>query len=57
MQTKFMHKLYSLLLHIPIYLDVMRCFNHDLHLFMGISIDSLFWVITLQNSKYMFCVF
>jgi hypothetical protein len=31
MHAKFMHELYSLLMHIPIYLDVMRCYNHVLH--------------------------
>jgi hypothetical protein len=31
MHAKFMHELYSLLLHIPTYLVVMRCYNHVLH--------------------------
>jgi hypothetical protein len=36
MNAKFMHELCSSLMHIPIYLDVMRCYNHVLHLFVGI---------------------
>jgi hypothetical protein len=36
MHAKFMHELCSLLMQFPIYLDVMRCYNHVLHLFMGI---------------------
>jgi hypothetical protein len=31
MHAKFMHQLCSLLMHIIIYLDVMRCYNHVLH--------------------------
>jgi hypothetical protein len=31
MHVKFMHELCSLLLNIPTYLDVMRCYNHDFH--------------------------
>jgi hypothetical protein len=31
MHGKFMHELCSLLMHIPTYLDIMRCYNHVLH--------------------------
>jgi hypothetical protein len=36
MHAKFMHELCSLLIYIPTYLDVMRCYNHVLHLFMEV---------------------
>jgi hypothetical protein len=57
MHAKFMHKLCSLLLHIPTNLDVMRCiimFCIDL---WGFSIDPLIFVITLHNRKHLVCVF
>jgi hypothetical protein len=31
MHAKFMHELCSLLLHIPAYLHVMRCYNHGMY--------------------------
>jgi hypothetical protein len=39
MHAKFMHVLCSLLMHIPTYLDVMRCYNHDFIDLWGFSID------------------
>jgi hypothetical protein len=36
MHAKFRHELCSLLMHIPIYLDVMSCYNDVLHWFMRI---------------------
>jgi hypothetical protein len=30
MHAKYMHELYSLLMHIPIYYDVISCYNHEL---------------------------
>jgi hypothetical protein len=31
MHAKFMHELCSLLMYIPTYFDVMRCYNHVWH--------------------------
>jgi hypothetical protein len=45
MHAKFMHDLCSLFMHIPTYLDVMGCYNHIFHWFMGIFHRSpLFWL-------------
>jgi hypothetical protein len=30
MHVKYMHELCSLLMHIPIYYNVISCYNHDL---------------------------
>jgi hypothetical protein len=57
MHVKFMHKFHSLLPHIPTYLHVMRFYNHIFIDFWGFFIDPLIWDVTLQNRKYMFCVF
>jgi hypothetical protein len=43
-------------MHIPIYYNVISCCNHDLRWFMGIFHQSPL-VITLQNTKTIFCVF
>jgi hypothetical protein len=58
MHAKYMHELCSLLMHIPIYYDVIICYNYDLQWFMGIFLCiPLILVITLQNRKPLFCVF
>jgi hypothetical protein len=38
--AKFMLELCSLLMHIPTYLDVMRCYNHVLHRLWGFFVNS-----------------
>jgi hypothetical protein len=57
MHAKFMHELCSLLTHIPIYLDVMRCYNHVALIYGDFPSILPILVITLQNRKYLFCVF
>jgi hypothetical protein len=39
MHAKYMHDLYCLLMHIPTYYNVNRCYNHDYNVLWGISID------------------
>jgi hypothetical protein len=55
--AKFMHELCSLLLHIPTYLNVMRCYNHVFALILGIfqTIPSLL-ILTLCGRKCFFSV-
>jgi hypothetical protein len=58
MYLKFMHELYSLLLHIPTYLHVMRCYNHGLHWFRAFSKQSpLFWFELSLSENVFFSVF
>jgi hypothetical protein len=57
MHAKYMHKLCSLLMHIPTYYNVISRYNHDLQCLWGFSIDPRIFGITLQNRKTMFCVF
>jgi hypothetical protein len=58
MHAKFMHELCYLLLHIPTYLHVMRCYNHGLHWFQGFSKQSpSFGFNSLCQKTFFFCIF
>jgi hypothetical protein len=58
MHAKFMHELCSLLFHIPTYLDVMRCYNHVLHWFIGIFHRPPYFVYnSTQQEIPVLCIF
>jgi hypothetical protein len=54
MHAKYMHKLCSLLMHIPTYYNIIIIFYNDLCGFLSIL---LILIITLQNRKTLFYVF
>jgi hypothetical protein len=58
MHVKFMHKLCCLFSHIPTYLHVMRCYNHDLFIYGDFpSIPPFFVYNSAEQETPVFCIF